>query len=54
LLRLTTSAGGSFDLAATWPSGLPAGLTFVMQCWVVDPGGPAGYSASNGVLATVP
>jgi len=25
-----------------------------MQGWIVDAGGPAGYAATNGVLAIVP
>jgi len=44
------------DLAGThtepydWPAGIPAGMPFYVQAWIVDPGGPQGYAASNGVL----
>ena len=51
---LPTGAGGGFLLSSTWPPGLPAGFTLVLQAWVTDAGGPAGYSASNGVKGTAP
>jgi hypothetical protein len=44
--------GGSLSLSATWPGGVPGGLSIYLQCWIQDPGGPAGLAASNAVRAT--
>jgi hypothetical protein len=54
VLGLPTGAAGTLALSAPWPPNLPAGLDLVFQYWVSDPGGPAGFSASNGVKATTP
>ena len=50
----TSAAGGKFLSWATWPAGLPSGAELLMQYWIVDAGGPAGFSASNGLSAVVP
>ncbi len=54
LVALTTSATGRIVLTGTWPAGVPSGLQLVLQYWIDDAAGPAGFSASNGLVATVP
>jgi hypothetical protein len=55
LLPLTTNASGGLTLSwLHWPAGLPAGTELLVQYWIVDPGGPAGFSASNGLSAVMP
>jgi FG-GAP repeat len=54
LLALALDGAGGAVLAAAWPAGVPSGTSFVLQAWVTDASGPAGYSASNGLLAEVP
>ena len=55
VVPLGTNAQGSVTLPWTaWPSGLPAGSKLWFQVWVADPGGPAGYAASNGLRAVMP
>lgn len=51
---LVTDTAGVLELAGTWPAGLPAGLQLYLQIWIVEPAGPASYSASNGLRVTVP
>ncbi|MCB9896681.1 MAG: VCBS repeat-containing protein [Planctomycetes bacterium] len=45
---------GTLDVAFLAPLGLPSGAQVHSQWWVVDPIGPVGFSASNGVLGVVP
>lgn len=54
LLSLSTDGAGDSQLQASWPWGLPFGLSIAFQWWVADPAGPAGYAASNGLRATTP
>jgi hypothetical protein len=55
VVPLATNAQGSLTLSwSAWPSGLPAGAKLWFQVWVADPGGPAGYAASNGLRAVMP
>jgi hypothetical protein len=54
LAALTTSPSGRIILTGTWPAGVPAGLQLVLQYWIADPTGPAGFAASNGLIALVP
>ncbi len=54
LLGFTTSPAGRIVLAGNWPAGVPAGTLLVMQYWIVDAAGPAGFSASNAVSASAP
>jgi hypothetical protein len=34
--------------------GAPSGFTFALQAWITDAAGPVGFSATNGVLGSVP
>lgn len=54
VLLFDTGPHGRVILTGTWPAGVPAGTTLVMQYWFADPAGPAGFSASNGLGATTP
>jgi hypothetical protein len=51
---LTTDGTGALLLAGTWPAGVPSGLAFWTQAWIVDAAGPKGLSASNALKGTVP
>lgn len=50
---LPTGAGG-FDIPLPWPAAPTSGLVLAWQVWVVDAGGPVGFSASNGLRSTAP
>jgi hypothetical protein len=55
VVPLATNAQGSLTLPWTaWPAGLSSGSKLWFQVWVADPGGPAGYAASNGLRAVMP
>jgi len=55
VLPLATNASGGLSLSwSHWPAALPSGTELLMQCWIVDPAGPAGFAASNGLSATTP
>lgn len=43
-----TSGAGSLSFGAMWGPGLGA-IDFYSQCWIVDPAGPRGMSASNAI-----
>jgi len=51
---LPVDGGGGLVLPATWPAGVPGGVTLYYQFWISDPGGPKGLSASNGLAGTTP
>jgi len=51
---LSTDAGGGLLLPALWPVGVPSGVTTWYQAWIVDPAGPKGLAATNGVSGTTP
>lgn len=51
---LFVDGAGEHDLPLTWVTGLPAGISTYWQQWIVDPSGPAGLTASNGVRGTTP
>ena len=52
LVGLATNAAGTVTLGATFPTGVPPGLSFFVQAWIADPAGPAGYAASNALAGT--
>ncbi len=50
----STGATGDISFALPWPSGVAPGTELFTQFWVVDPAGPAGFSASNAVSKVTP
>jgi hypothetical protein len=55
LAPLLLDGAGALTLPAfVWPAVLPSGTAFYAQAWVPDPGGPAGFAATNGLQATTP
>lgn len=52
-IPLATDAGGELPLSTTWPLGR-GGYTFWAQYWIVDPAGPAAFTASTAVRTGVP
>jgi hypothetical protein len=54
IFGLTVDGSGNLSLPATMPTGLPGGVPIYTQYWVSDPGGQAGYSATNGLVGTTP
>jgi hypothetical protein len=49
---IVTDAAGQFTKSALWPMGIPVGLSFLVQAWIVDAQGPQGFAASNAAMAT--
>ena len=54
LAGFATDGTGALSLATTWPAGVPGGTSIWFQQWIVDPAGPKGAAASNGVQALAP
>ena len=44
----------TLEVSFTFPSGVPSGTQLFYQHWVEDFTGPAGFSASNGIVGTSP
>ena len=51
---LLVDAAGNAAVTLPWPSGLSSGFELWSQVWILDPLGPMGAAASNGLLARVP
>lgn len=51
---LPTDGTGSLAVGSTWPTGFPSAFTTYFQHWIVDPAGPKGLAASNGLSGTTP
>ncbi len=51
---LPLDGDGALVLNGTCPPGLPPGFALWLQLWMPDAGGPAGFSATNGLMATAP
>ena len=49
LVWLLTNPVGDLNLAFTWPAGVPAGHSLLLQYWIQDPSATNGLSASNGL-----
>ncbi|MEM7305017.1 MAG: hypothetical protein AAF682_00030 [Planctomycetota bacterium] len=49
-----TDAVGAQPLGLPWPAGLASGTDIYWQYWVIDPSGPFGVTASNGLVCTTP
>jgi hypothetical protein len=54
VVPLVTDASGGAGVTATWPAGVPSGLTFYAQAWLLDAGASEGFASSNAVAATAP
>ena len=54
LFFTTTTSNGQLTVANTWPPGIPSGFVFFGQFLSPDPGGPAGWSASNALAGATP
>ncbi|MEZ5964025.1 MAG: VCBS repeat-containing protein [Planctomycetota bacterium] len=52
LVPIVTDPVGASTLAFNWPGGIRPGASLFAQAWVVDPLGPQGYAASNGLRIT--
>jgi hypothetical protein len=51
IVPLSTSTEGALDLPFLWLD-VPAGIDVWVQVWIVDPGGPFGYAATNALKLT--
>jgi hypothetical protein len=54
VVGLVTDGAGAFTLPFAWPAGLPSGFALHYQCWISDPVGPKGLSATNGLRSVTP
>ncbi len=54
LVPLSSDAAGELHLETTVTWILPPGTTLWLQAWMADPGGPAGYAASNALALIAP
>lgn len=54
LFGLPVNAAGKLNLSGALPGGLPSSLPLHFQFWTADVGGPAGFSASNGLVGLTP
>ncbi len=50
LVPLAIDAAGAASLGATLPSFVPIASEFYVQAWIVDPGAPGGFAASDAVM----
>jgi hypothetical protein len=49
---LPTSGAGTISIPwAAWPAAMPSCASVYLQAWIIDPAGPAGAAASNGLEA---
>lgn len=51
---ITLSASGETLISVPWPGGTVSGFSVWSQMWILDPVGPYGLAASNGLRARVP
>lgn len=54
VMPLVSDAQGLVLAAYLWPTGVPAGITLVLQAIAADPGAPPGLSLSNPITGTTP
>jgi hypothetical protein len=54
IFGLLVDGSGNLSLPASMPTGLPGGVPIYTQYWISDPGGQAGFSATNGLVGTTP
>ncbi len=53
-LPTPTDGSGTTALPSTWPAGVTPGVPLDFQFWVQDPGGVAGFAATNGLEMITP
>jgi len=51
---LTTDGDGGIDMTGVLSDDLAAGTALYFQAWILDPAGPSGFSASNGLSIAAP
>jgi hypothetical protein len=54
LLNTPVDGSGELTLTGRWPDSIPSGTTCFVQCWIQDPAGPEGLSASNAIKIVSP
>ncbi|QDU68165.1 hypothetical protein [Engelhardtia mirabilis] len=54
VVPLVVGANQSHVYSATWPAGIPSGVSIWLQEWFLDPGAVQGLSASNALQGTTP
>lgn len=54
LLAFVTDAHGRATFAPVMPGPVPSGAALVLQVWLLDSGGPAGFAATNGMATLAP
>lgn len=54
VLPVPTDELGNMELDGTWPTGMTSGAELVFQAWFVDPSGPEGLVATNGLVGRTP
>jgi hypothetical protein len=54
IFNIPTGAEGSISLPTTWPAGIPGGVSFYEQWWMLDAGAPKGAASSNTIRGTTP
>ena len=54
LTGLSTGPSGAIAWSGTWPAGIPSGLQFYVQAWILDADAPGGFAASNALKAKAP
>ena len=54
VLSLVSDDVGTVPFGAPWPAGIPSGLDVYWQYWMLDPSGPSGATASNGLVCKTP
>jgi hypothetical protein len=52
--QLLTDFFGAAAFGGLWPGGVPTGFVTYFQWWMLDPGGPQGFAASNALAGTAP
>ncbi|HZM00999.1 MAG TPA: hypothetical protein VFD43_12195 [Planctomycetota bacterium] len=54
MIWITVSATGDAFVSGRWPAHVPSGFELWAQVWMLDDGGPQGFSATNAVHAIAP
>ena len=54
IAALPLDGAGGIAFPLPWGPGIPAGIVLYFQHWMPDPGGPAGFAASNGASIATP